>query len=86
MPFWHMRVLPDLAAGNMERHVVRMSVTVGKDSANVVAIDIPVIRNTHILIKGDEVILYQQSASSLPQKRQIPMSAAAKRKAAKQAS
>ena len=85
VPFWHMRVLPDLAAGNMERHVVRMSVTVGKDNANV-AIDIPVIRNTQILNKGDEVILYQQSASSLPQKRQIPMSAAAKRKAAKQAS
>ena len=69
----------------MERHVVRMSVTVGKDNANV-AIDIPVLRNTQLLNKGDEVILYQQSASSLPQKRQIPMSAAAKRKAAKQAS
>jgi hypothetical protein len=85
VPFWHMRVIPDLAVGNMERHVVRMHVTVGKDTANA-AIDIPVLRNTQILSKGDEVILYQQSTSSLPQKRQIPISAAAKRKAAKQAS
>ena len=85
VPFWHMRVIPDLAAGNMERHVVRMRVTVGKDIDNA-AIDIRVLRNTHILSKGDEVILYQPSASSLPQKRQIPISAAAKRKDAKQAS
>lgn len=85
VPFWHMRVIPDLAAGNMERHVVRMHVTAGKDIDNS-AIDIPVLRNTQILSKGDEVILYQQSASSLPQKRQIPISAAAKKKAAKQAS
>ena len=84
VPFWHMRVIPDLAAGNMERGVVPMHVTAGKDIDSV--IDIPVLRNTQVLNKGDEVILYQPSASSLPQKRQIPISAAAKRKAAKQAS
>ncbi len=49
-------------------------------------IDIPVLRNTQVLNKGDEIILYQPSASSLPQKGQIPISVAAKRKAAKQAS
>ena len=68
----------------MERHVVRMHVTAGKDIDSV--IDIPVLRNTQVLNKGDEIILYQPSASPLPQKRQIPISAAAKRKAAKQAS